>query len=53
MKGSTAFWISALCLGVGIVYYALQKRLIIIQLPSYVTKNSTVESSHAPLKKLS
>jgi len=51
MKSSTAIWISLVCLGIGIVYYALQKRLIIIQLPSYVTKNSTVESSHAPSKK--
>ena len=51
MKISTIVWISTFCLGVGIVYYALQKRLIIIQLPSYVTNNSTQESSHAPSQK--
>lgn len=50
MKLSTALWISLFCLGIGIVYYALQKRLIIIQLPSSITKSSSPQS-HAPSKK--
>lgn len=51
MKGSTGVWISLLCLGVGIIYYALQKRLIIVQLPSYATNSITEISSHATSKK--
>lgn len=50
MKVSTALWISIGCLGIGIIYCALQKHLIIIQFPSHGTY-TTVQESRAASKK--
>lgn len=51
MKLSTTMWISICCLLGGLVYYGIQKKMIIIQMPSYTTVAPVSEKYSSPKQK--